>query len=457
MTSSYVPLWVKSNFSFLEGASHPDEYVEEAQNLGLRAVALTDRDGVPGVVRAWERARTLGMKLLTGSELTLMDGSSIVLMAMDRPGYANLCRLVTAGRLRSPKGQCRVHWNEVVAHAPGLIALWGGGQSLLSRAEPLADAVTGPLREAFGDRLYALLARHRTPQESASEPLVVSRARALGLQTVAGVEVLYHTPTRRPLQDVLTCIRHGVSLRTAGTRTRPNHLHALPTPEAMHERFSDQLGALERTVEVAARCTFDLSEIRYRYPSERLRGRGAALLGARAARGARPARSRARPHRAPRLRRVLPDDVGDRPVLPRARHPVSGPRLGGELGGLLLPGHHGDRSGAHGPALRTFSVLGACGAARHRPRHHARAPRGGDPARLLEVRTHARGDGRERDPLPVPLRGPRCRQGPRAAGDDARPDRARSGLSRVLRRGPRDGGGPRGDLAHASAPGQIGE
>ena len=270
MTSSYVPLWVKSNFSFLEGASHPDEYVEEAQNLGLRAVALTDRDGVPGVVRAWERARTLGMKLLTGSELTLMDGSSIVLMAMDRPGYANLCRLVTAGRLRSPKGQCRVHWNEVVAHAPGLIALWGGGQSLLSRVEPLADAVTGPLREAFGDRLYALLARHRTPQESASEPLVVSRARALGLQTVAGVEVLYHTPTRRPLQDVLTCIRHGVSLRTAGTRTRPNHLHALPTPEAMHERFSDQLGALERTVEVAARCTFDLSEIRYRYPSERL-------------------------------------------------------------------------------------------------------------------------------------------------------------------------------------------
>ena len=266
----YVPLWVKSNYSFLEGASHPDEYVEEAQTLGLRAVALTDRDGVPGIVRAWAKARALGVKLLTGSEVTLHDGTTLTLLAMNRAGYASLCRLVTTGRLRSPKGQCRVGWGEVAAHADGLIALWGGRKALLTAEEAPEAALAGTLKEAFGDRLYALMARHSTAAETVLEARLVERAGRLGLPLVAGVEVLYHTPTRRPLQDVLTCIREGVTLRTAGSKTRPNHLHALPTPEAMSARFADQPGAIERTLEVAARCDFDLGELRYRYPEERL-------------------------------------------------------------------------------------------------------------------------------------------------------------------------------------------
>ena len=97
--SSYVPLWCKSNFSFLEGASHPDELVDEAYRLGLPAFALTDRDGVYGVVRAHVKAREVGLKLIIGSEITIDDGSTIVLLAQDRGGYANLCRLITKGRL----------------------------------------------------------------------------------------------------------------------------------------------------------------------------------------------------------------------------------------------------------------------------------------------------------------------------------------------------------------------
>ena len=124
--SVYVPLWCKSNFSFLEGASHPDELVEEAYRLGLPAMALTDRDGVYGVVRAHVKARELGMKLIIGAQLTVDDGSTIVLLAEDRAGYANLCRLITKGRLRSEKGESVVSWDEVCAHAAGLIALWGG-------------------------------------------------------------------------------------------------------------------------------------------------------------------------------------------------------------------------------------------------------------------------------------------------------------------------------------------
>lgn len=124
--SFYIPLWCKSNFSFLEGASHPDELVDEAYRLGLPAIALTDRDGVYGVVRAHVKAREVGLKLIIGSEVTVGDGSTIVLLAQDRGGYANLCRLITKGRLRSEKGESAVSWDEVCAHAPGLIALWGG-------------------------------------------------------------------------------------------------------------------------------------------------------------------------------------------------------------------------------------------------------------------------------------------------------------------------------------------
>src|SRR3970040_1319184 len=101
--SFYVPLWCKSNFSFLEGASHPDELVEEAHRLGLPALALTDRDGVYGVWRAHGKAREVGLPLIVGSEVTVADGSTIVLLAQDRAGYANLCRLLTTGGRRSEK------------------------------------------------------------------------------------------------------------------------------------------------------------------------------------------------------------------------------------------------------------------------------------------------------------------------------------------------------------------
>ncbi|MBZ0160289.1 MAG: PHP domain-containing protein, partial [bacterium] len=130
--TSYTPLWCKSHFSFLEGASHPDELAEEAHHLGLKALALTDRDGVYGIVRAHVKARELGLHLIVGAQVTLADNSTLVLLAQDRDGYSNLCRLITTGRLHSPKGESSVTWNEVCQHAGGLIALWGGEQSLLT-------------------------------------------------------------------------------------------------------------------------------------------------------------------------------------------------------------------------------------------------------------------------------------------------------------------------------------
>ena len=131
MNTVYVPLWCKSVYSFLEGASHPDELVEEAYRLGIRSLALTDRDGVYGMVRAHVREQELGVHLIVGAEITLVDDSRLILLVAGRNGYAKLCRLISKGRLRSPKGMSQVSVDEVCEHADGLLALWGGARSLL--------------------------------------------------------------------------------------------------------------------------------------------------------------------------------------------------------------------------------------------------------------------------------------------------------------------------------------
>ena len=257
--SSYVPLWCKSNYSFLEGASHPAELMAQAARYGLPALALTDRNGLYGAVRAHVAARDTDVRPLVGSEITLCEGGSVVLLATSRTGYANLCQVIATGRLRSPKGQCRIQTEELCERPGGLILLWGGNPGG-SRA---AD-----LRDAFGDRMYGLITRHYQSGERIREQTLREKARRLDLSLVASTEVLYHERSRRALQDVLSCIRHGVSLATAGTCIRPNAAHALLSPTAFAALFADDKPAMERTREVAERCCFSLSDIHYRYPSE---------------------------------------------------------------------------------------------------------------------------------------------------------------------------------------------
>ena len=266
----YLPLWCKSNGSFLEGASHPEDLVDCAAELGLPALALTDRDGVYGIVRAHMRAAERGLQLLIGAQVTVED-STLVLIAQDRSGYANLCRLLTAGRRRRPKGESAVTWDEVCSHASGLLALWGGDASLLVR-EPEPDEVAGSVRDAFGDRLYAMAARHRRDTEVAEEMRLRARATRYGLPIVAAVEVLYARPAERALQDVMTCIRHGVTVHTAGRLLKPNAEHALLAPDRFQALFADDPAAVALTREIAHRSAFSLSQIRYRYPAERVPG-----------------------------------------------------------------------------------------------------------------------------------------------------------------------------------------
>ncbi|HXV64834.1 MAG TPA: error-prone DNA polymerase, partial [Vicinamibacteria bacterium] len=254
----YAPLWCKSNGSFLEGASHPEELVEQAHRLGLPAIAIADRDGVYGIVRAHLKALEIGIHLIIGSQITIEDGSTLILLVQSHEGYRNLCRLVTRGRLRSEKGSSSVSWEEVAEHQEGLLALW------------IREGPLGLLRDAFGDRLYALATRHRRDLDVPWEKRLREEAARFGVPVAAGMEVLYHHKERRDLQDVLTAIRHGVTVRTAGRLLKPNAEYALRTPVSFGELYSDDPLAVERTLTVMERCTFSLKDIRYRYPAEKL-------------------------------------------------------------------------------------------------------------------------------------------------------------------------------------------
>jgi len=266
MAADYAPLWCKSYYSFLEGASSPEDLVARASQLGLPALGLTDRDGVYGVPSAYVALNKLPEdahrpQLIFGSEITLDDEATVVLLATDRPGYANLCQLITVGRLRCPKGESRVSWEEVASHAKGLIALWGGGGNLNG---------AGVVREAFGERGYALLTRHLEVTEKSGEKLLREAATHHGLPLVAATEVLYHTRARRSLQDVLTCIRQGITVAEAGRALQPNDRHGLLSAAVFARMFADEPAAIARSLEITEQCTFSLTELRYRYPAEQM-------------------------------------------------------------------------------------------------------------------------------------------------------------------------------------------
>jgi error-prone DNA polymerase len=259
----YVPLWCKSNYSFLEGASHPEELIRAAVTAGLPALALTDRNGVYGSVRAHEEAKAAGLKLILGAQVSCDPSSDLVLLAEDREGWATLCALLTQGHRDQPKGAFVLGWEQIAHRPQGLTALWRPTVPGLPR-----DKELGILSEAFPGRFYGLMSRHRSLSDPVLEREMKAHCGRYDLVPLAASEVLYHTPDRQELQDAVTCIRHGVRLADAGTRLKPNAEHALKTDEAFRDLYRDEPGWVNRTAEVAERCQFSLSELEYRYPVE---------------------------------------------------------------------------------------------------------------------------------------------------------------------------------------------
>jgi error-prone DNA polymerase len=234
----YAELHAKTNFSFLEGASHPDELVRCAKELGYQALAITDRNSLAGMVRAHAAAKEVGLKLIVGAEITPEDGLPVVLWATDRTAYGRLARLVTCGRRRAPKGECRLTLDDVARHAEGLLA---GVTARAPLDEPgeRADlpARLEPYRAMFGDRCYLLAELHRGPDDRQQLEALADVARKARLPLAAAGDVHYHVPERRALHDVLTAIRCGSTVAAATAHLFPNAQRHLQPVEAIAAAF----------------------------------------------------------------------------------------------------------------------------------------------------------------------------------------------------------------------------
>jgi len=283
---SYAELHAKSNFSFLEGASHPEELVERAAELGYAALAVTDRNSLAGVVRAHVAAKQHGMKLVIGAEITPDDAPPVVLWPADRAAYGRVARLITLGRRRAEKGECRLTLDDLAAHSDGVVAGVCGGRHT-------ECACYFAYRDIFPDRCYLLAELHYRGNDQQRLDQLAALAREANVPLAAAGGVYFHVPQRQPLSDVLAAVRHGCTVAAAGELLFPNAQRYLRGPAEMAALFARYPEALQRTLEIARQATFSLDELRYEYPEELagLAGCRAALSGRRAREGARADRA----------------------------------------------------------------------------------------------------------------------------------------------------------------------
>jgi error-prone DNA polymerase len=264
----YAELQAATNFSFLRGASHPGELVTTAAALGIEAVGICDRNSLAGVVRAWTAVRDLrGTKTraLTGCRLDFADGSpSLLCYPSDREAYGRLTRLLTLGQRRARKGKCELSWADFLDHAEGQLALVVPPERLDDGFEAALKRIGGELR----GNVWLAAARGYGARDLHRLSRLEDLARRGGAPMAAVNDVLYHAPERRPLQDVMTCIRETCTIQEAGLRLQANAERHLKAPEEMARLFARFPEAVGRTVEIAERISFDLSQLRYEYPDE---------------------------------------------------------------------------------------------------------------------------------------------------------------------------------------------
>jgi len=282
MLPAYAELHCLSNFSFLRGASHPEELVERAHALGYAALAITDECSLSGIVRAHLAARNAGLPLVIGSEVTIDDGTKLVLLVTDRASYGNLSQLITRGRRNAAKGRYALSRDDVAAFAEGLLALWlpperTASDSTLHEAPPGSKApekAPGPtplcaarwVAATFPGRAWLAVGLFARAGDRARLAHCAALAREAGLPQVAAGDVHMHVRARRALQDTMTAIRTGRPLAECGYALHPNGERHLRSRARLATICPPEL--LAETVAIARRCTFSLDELRYEYPEE---------------------------------------------------------------------------------------------------------------------------------------------------------------------------------------------
>jgi len=268
--SAYAELVTATNFSFLRGASHPFEMVAQAAGLGLSGIGICDRNSLSGVVRAYSAWKDIrddypGFRLVVGTRLVFSDGTpDIAVYPQDRAGYGRLSALLTLGNRRAPKGSCDLSLQDLVDHADGQLMI------VLPRDESLEQDV-GVASLIHGDapgRVWVAAATRLDGHDTARLNRIDSNCVSHGLPTLATTDALFHERGRKPIQDVLTCIREHVTIEEAGFRLAANAERHIKSPEEMMRLFSGHPGAIAETRQFLEKITFSLDQLKYIYPEE---------------------------------------------------------------------------------------------------------------------------------------------------------------------------------------------
>ncbi|MEM9471121.1 MAG: error-prone DNA polymerase [Pseudomonadota bacterium] len=260
----YCELACSSNFSFLRGASHPEELVVQAQHLGLSGLCITDRNSLAGVVRGHMAAKEAGLAYAPGCRLVFADTTpDILVWPKDRAGWGQLCELLTLGKRRTVKGGCELYLQDLLDN---------GGELLMAlvpqRADEMLHSCLEKLAKAFPHHVHVAAMRNHNTIDQRKLSVIAKLAADHQVPLVAIGDVLYHHPDRRPLQDVLTCIREHETLASIGTRLEPNAERHLRPPAEMLRLFKGHEHAVENTAKLFAQIEFSLDELRYQYPED---------------------------------------------------------------------------------------------------------------------------------------------------------------------------------------------
>jgi error-prone DNA polymerase len=259
----YAELQCTTNYSFLRGASHPDEYFMQAEALGTSAIGVVDRNSLAGVVKAHAASKTHNIRLVVGCRLDLTDHMPVLVYPTDKAAYSRLCRLLSIGKSRGGKGKCLLAWADLCQWSKGLLAVLLPEQA----DDDLRDSLNR-LKVQFGNRAYIALTLRRRPNDQLRLWQLNQAAQIAKVATVVTNDVLYHDLSRRLLQDVVTCIREKCTLDRMGFKRERYADRFLKPPEEMARLFKNYPEALARTMEIADRCRFSLDELRYQYPEE---------------------------------------------------------------------------------------------------------------------------------------------------------------------------------------------
>ncbi len=267
---SYTELQVTTNFSFLRGASHPEEMVDQAVALGYKTIAITDRNSFAGIVRAHVAARKKSIRIVPGCYLHLLDGPPLLAYPTDSNAYSQLSNLLSTGNLRAEKGDCHLYKADTFKIAQGLKWIVVP-PALLDRSFEIDPDFVNAVKEyqsVFGKDLYLAASRRYQGDDHKYLYRLAQIANELKIPMVAVNDVYYHEPARRQLQDIVTCIREKCTIQTAGYRLYANAERYLKPAVEMKRLFRHYPDAINRTQEIAEACQFSLDELKYEYPEE---------------------------------------------------------------------------------------------------------------------------------------------------------------------------------------------